>query len=491
MTEAAKAATGKRIAGQGAMLFSGFALAQGFSFARNAIVAHWLSKGDFGVASAILLLLQLLETLSDLGADRLIVQAKDGSDPRVVATAQLTLVLRGLVTALLLVALAVPMASFFDIRDAAWAFAAAATVPFIKGFLSLDSRVAQRTLNNRPQITIEVLPQAIALALTIPMLKLFGDYTAVLWLAIVQAITAMAVSHIIARQRYALACDMHHVRRLIAFGWPIWASAFPLIAVYQGDRMLIAHLVGIEALAAYTAAFMITMVPGLIAAKVANALMLPLLSIAQDDAERFAARFRMMAEATTLVAALYLVTFVIAGGTILPIAFGHNYAGLSNLVGWLALMWSMRMLQAVPGAVLLAKGITRPFFTAGLIRATGLLLAWAALLAGWGMEGAAAAGAIAEFASLAFITWLLNRIDAPQARTERYGLGSALAIRGLLMIPAGALALAVNVTAGSTVTLLSATLFLAAVSLAVIALAALTMPDGKRQLLAMCTTQAH
>lgn len=66
-----------RIARQGTLLFGGFAAAQVFSFARNAIVAHWLSKGDFGIATAILLLLQLLDTLSDLGADRLIVQARD------------------------------------------------------------------------------------------------------------------------------------------------------------------------------------------------------------------------------------------------------------------------------------------------------------------------------------------------------------------------------------------------------------------------------
>lgn len=68
--------------------------------------------------------------------------------------------------------------------------------------------------------------------------------------------------------------------------------------------MLIAHLVGIEALAAYTSLHDHDGAgtdPSL--AKVANALMLPLLSIAQDDAERFAARFRMMAEAATPVAA--------------------------------------------------------------------------------------------------------------------------------------------------------------------------------------------
>lgn len=473
------------------MLFSGFALAQAFSFARNAIVAHWLSKGDFGIAAAILLLLQLLETLSDLGADRLIVQAKDGDDPRVVAAAQLTLVVRGVATALLLLVLATPMAAFFGVPEAAWAFAATALVPFVKGFLNLDARVAQRALENRPQMMIEVLPQLLGLALTLPMLMLVGGYAAVLWLSVSQAVIAIAVSHAVARRGYALVLDIKQVRRLVAFGWPIWASAFPLIAVYQGDRMLIGHLAGIESLAAYTAAFMITMVPGLIAAKIANSLMLPLLAEAQDDADRFAERFRMMAEATALAAALYLTAFVVAGGALLPIAFGANYAGLGPLVGLLALMWSIRMLQSVPGAALLAKGVTRPFFTAGMIRATGLLLAWVALSLGWGLEGAAAAGAIAELFSLAYVTWRLDRlIDAPAGETA-YRLGSALAMRGLLMLPTGALALAVNTAAGQSVTPLNAMFILAGVSLVVTALAAVTMPEGKRHLLAMRNTQAR
>ncbi len=473
------------------MLLSGFALAQVFSFARNAIIAHWLSKGDFGIAAAILLLLQLLDTLTDLGVDRLIVQARDGDDPRLLANAHLTLVARGLVTAVLLLTLAWPMAGFFGIPEAAWAFAAAAIVPFAKGFLNLGARVAQRHLDNRPQMMIEVAPQALGLILTLPMLMLAGDYTAVLWLAIVQAVLAIAVSHVVTPHRYALGFDKKHMHRLVAFGWPIWASAFPLIAVYQGDRMIIGHLAGIEALAAYTAAFMITMVPGLIAAKVANALMLPLLAGEQDHTDRFAERFRMMAEATALAAALYLAAFVIAGGMLLPIAFGGSYAGLGPLVGWLALMWSMRMLQAVPGAALLAKGVTSPFFTAGMIRATGLLLAWLALTAGWGLEGAAAAGAVAEFASLAYITWRLDRLVEPHTHATTHRLGSALAARALLLIPTCGLALAINMTAGIATTLLGAMVNLVVVSLLVIALAALTMPDGKRQLQAMRATPAR
>lgn len=480
-----------RIARQGTLLFGGFAAAQVFSFARNAIVAHWLSKGDFGIAAAILLLLQLLDTLSDLGADRLIVQARDGADARLVATAHTTLAARGLFTALVLVAVAGPMADFFGIPDARWAFAAAALVPFIKGFVNLDSRVAQRDLNNRPQIAIEVLPQAFGLALTWPALKLFGDYSAVLWLSVAQALIAVAISHIASRHRYALALDLSYLKRLVVFGWPIWASAFPLIAVYQGDRMLIGHMVGMEGLAAYTTAFMITMVPGLIAAKVANALMLPLLASEQDNWARFSNRFVMMAEATAVGSALYLVGFIISGGALLPIAFGANYAGLESLVAWLALMWSMRMLQAVPGAALLAKGLTRPFLTAGIIRATGLILAYVALRMGGGVTGAAAAGAIAEFASLAFVTALLNRLERDGHSTAERRLGTVFGLRSLLLLPAGGLALASMTVAPGGITFPSTVLVLGLVSIAVVALAAMTMHVGVRQLMALRGSKAR
>ena len=95
-------ATKRRIAGQGAMLFAGFASAQVLSFARNAVLGHTLSKGDFGVAASITLMLQLVETLSDLGSDKLIVQAADGNDRRFLAASHTVLVVRGLVLSALL-----------------------------------------------------------------------------------------------------------------------------------------------------------------------------------------------------------------------------------------------------------------------------------------------------------------------------------------------------------------------------------------------------
>lgn len=422
-----------RVAGQGALLFSGFAASQLMSFARNTILAHAISKGHFGIAAILLMMLQLFDTLTDLGADRLIVQAPDGDEPRFVATQHTALALRGFLSALLLLVIASPIASFFGIPDAAWAFSVIAVIPFIKGFQHLDTRRAQRRLDNKPYMLLDLVPQAVALAITLPVLRVETSYEAVVAIGITQALAFLFISHALAQRPYQLAWDGAILKRLIDFGWPIWLSSFALIAVYQGDRILIARLFGMEDLASYTAAFMIAMVPGMIAAKVGHSLMLPLFSEARDHADLFKSRFIALTEATVAVAGCYLAGFILAGGMVVRVAFGPQYAGLDTLMAWLSLMWAMRMLQAVPGMALMASGQTKPFLFAGLIRAGALVPALALAYRGFGLEAIAAAGAVGELASLIYVTW---RIE-----DEQKGLAAAFAKRALFLIPCGLAAL--------------------------------------------------
>lgn len=417
-----------RLTNQGALLFAGFAAAQGLSFIRNALIGHGLSKGDFGIAATITLILQLIETLTDIGSDRLIVQAADGDDERFVANAHAVNAFRGVLTAALLFVAAGPVAEFFGVPHIRWALEIAALVPLIKAFLHLDCRRAQRRLDNRPQLMIEVLPQAAALAATIPLVASSGGYAVAVWLSLLQAAAMVLLSHVLAERRYWIAVDPSVIRRFVSFGWPIWLSAFPLIAVYQGDRIVIARLSGMEDLAAFSAAFMITMVPGLIAAKVGHALMLPVLSGTRDIPAVFARRFARLAEVTALATSLYLLLFISAGGAILPLAFGPNYNGLGLVVGWLAVMWGLRMMQAVPGMALMALGHTRPLLIAGLIRASTLPLTVAVALQGFGLAAIAASGVAGEIASLLYVAWRLDR--------EQRGAMRALLCRVLALAPA-------------------------------------------------------
>jgi O-antigen/teichoic acid export membrane protein len=433
---------------QGAMLFSGFALAQLCSFARNALVGYWLSKGDFGVAATITIALQMLETLSDLGADRLLVQAEDGDDPRLMATAHATLLVRGIFTSALLFLAAGPVVQFFGVPEAKNAFRLAAMVPLIKSMMHLDSRRQQRGLQNRNYLLIEVVPQVHALLATVPVLYLTGDYRAVVWIAILQAAMSVVSSHALAKRAYILGLETEFLKRLIAFGWPIWLSAFPLVIVYQGDRVIVGRLLGMDALAGYSAAFMVAMVPGLLAGKVGHALVLPLLAAQRDNTRLFFQRYIAMFEGVSIAAAAYLVGFVIAGPTLLPLAFGPNYAGLGTVLSWLAAMWALRMMQAVPGMALMARNDTRPLLVAGIIRAAALGPAWAAVHFGFGLVGVAAAGVLGELAAMAYV--------AVRTAHDMPGIAGRTMLRTLFPLAAGVAAVACI-----TAVPVSATLFVA------------------------------
>ena len=274
---------------------------------------------------------------------------------------------------------------------------------------------------------IEVLPQAIALALIPAALAFQPDYMAVVWVSLAQALAGTIVSQMLARTPYEWAFDRHVIKRQIAFGWPILLSALPLIAVYQGDRIIIARLSGMEALAGYTVAFMATMVPGLVAAKVGHALMLPVFSQALHSKRGIDSRFRLMSEATILASALYLCVFLIGGSHLIPLMFGANYTGLGAVTGWLAAMWALRMIQAVPGMALMAHGMTRPFAIAGFIRAMALPFACLAAWRGESITVIAAIGCLFELNSLLYICVCVERLS--------YRLGQGLVLRSLFVLP--------------------------------------------------------
>lgn len=341
--------------------------------------------------------------------------------------------MRGFLLSALLLLCGPLFASFFAVPDATIAFQLVALVPFFKGFLHLGCRQAQRAFNTLPMLLIEVVPQALALLLIPLTLMLDESFMAVVWVSLAQALAATIISQLLARTTYEWSFDAQTVKRQIAFGWPILLSALPLVAVYQGDRIIIGRLSGMEALAGYTVAFMATMVPGLVASKVGHALMLPMFSQALHLNRPIDTRFRLMSEATILASALYLVLFLIAGPMLIPLLFGAHYAGLGAVSGWLAVMWAMRMIQAVPGMALMAHGMTKPFAIAGFIRALALPIAGYVAWRGQPIAIIAAIGALFELNSLLYISVCAERLS--------YGLGRGLVLRALLLPPVALAAL--------------------------------------------------
>jgi hypothetical protein len=155
--------------------------------------------------------------------------------------------------------------------------------------------------------------------------------------------------------------------------------------------------------------------------------MLPVFSEALQFRRPIDGRFRLMTEATVLAAAIYLCIFLIAGQVLIPLVFGPQYHDLGAVTGWLAAMWSVRMIQAVPGMALMAHGITKPFAVAGFIRAAALPFALAAAMNGAPVAAIAAIGCVFEIASLLYVAMRMDAVNG--------GLGQDLLLRSLYLVP--------------------------------------------------------
>ena len=102
----------------------------------------------------------------------------------------------------MLLSVSYPLAWLFAIPQAAWAFAVLSVIPLLRGLLHFDIYRLQRHHLFVPVVLQETLGQAITLALCVPFLRLFGDYSSVLYLLVLQAVAMTALSHLLAKFPY-------------------------------------------------------------------------------------------------------------------------------------------------------------------------------------------------------------------------------------------------------------------------------------------------
>lgn len=392
----------------GLLLSSGSVASSVCSFGRNIIIARLISVDNFGIAATLALTMSLVEMASNLALDRLIVQAPDGDSPRLQAAAQAFQALRGLIGAVILLALAGPAAALFDIPDVRWAFQTLALVPLVRGLVHLDFARAQREMSFGPSVWIDLGPQIIVTALAAPLALWLGDYRVMLWTVLVQVASYTVLSHVLAERRYRWAWDTQAIRRMIAFGWPLLINSLLLFGIFQGDRAIVGATFSMETLGWFSAAFALTLTPSQVLAKVCQSFLMPVLARVQSAPERFLEHAHLTVQTCLLLGVVVAVGFWTAGPALLLTLYGERYLGGAAIIGWLGLMQGVRIAKAGPAIVAMSHGETVSPMLANLVRTIGLLLALGAAAAGWEVRAIVVCGLLGESAALVASLWLLK-----------------------------------------------------------------------------------
>lgn len=354
---------------------------QVFSFARNLIIARVISPADFGIAATFAMTLSLMEMISNVASEMLLVQSPDGDSPEMEGTAHLLRVGRGVINASILFAIADPMSRLFGVPQARWAFQCLAIFPFASGFTHLDIYRVQREMRFMPSIWVTAGSNVLATLIAIPLALRFKDYSVMLWVLVLQATFSAVISHMVADRRYAWAWNKVYAASIFKFGWPLLVNGLLMYGIFEGDRLVIgsanrlfprSHFT-LTDLGIYSVAFGLTMAPSLLAANVGTSLFLPVLSQAQHNPEKFDERYLFTSQVMCLFAVAITTPFILCGGWVVGLLYGGKYAAAEGFIGWLAVMWGIRIFRAAPTIAAISKGDTQNAMFSNVVRSLALI----------------------------------------------------------------------------------------------------------------------
>jgi O-antigen/teichoic acid export membrane protein len=357
------------------VILSGNAMTSLLLLARNLIIARMIPIADYGVAATFALAMAVVEMTSAFGLQQQIIQSKRGDDPHFQAALQGFQVMRGVISSLILFAMAGPLARFMGIPEVIWAYQVMAIVPVINALAHFDIHRLTRHMRFHPMILAGLVPAVAALAIVWPLAHWLGDWRVMLWSILAQAVIAAAASHIMAERPYRLVWDRAIISGSIRFGWPLLVNTMLLFFVFQGDKLVVGRVLGMEMLAIFAMGVTLTLTPTLVLAKSTQNLFLPKLSLAAGTPA-----FNAPAVQCLQIIALASLTFTFAtllvGGPVVTALLGAKYAALLPLLIWFAVGQALRVMKAGPSIVALAMGRSKNAMAANLVRVASLPVAY-------------------------------------------------------------------------------------------------------------------
>lgn len=393
-------------------------LAEAAALARSVTFAWMLGPDQLGQAMILALVVRLAEMASDLGIDRLILQAQDGNTARLQAELQGVAVIRGVVGALGLLALAPILAMIFSDGPEGTTYAVLAIIPLLRGLAHLDFRRAERRFRYYSLAAVEGGATLVMAACVLPAAALLNDHRAMALVLISHAVAYVSLSHLVASRTYHLQFSQKAILRVWRFGAPLILNAGLLFLTFYADRLIVALSYDWATLAVYGVVLQLALLPAQIVGRAAASLVLPRL--------RDALRLGMLSSAWQPVLVTHIclgvtiaVGFAVLAPVAIPLIYGtdvHPDLALSIAVGLAA---GFRILRTPYSQLAVATGRTGDPARANLMRAAALIPAAAFAALGLPLAAIGAAAAVGEaaatlramsLAQLSFTTPISNEV---------------------------------------------------------------------------------
>ena len=297
---------------------------------RTAALARLLSLSDFGIAGLALTVIGALYTLTNTGVagSVIIMPFERKKELHEYSNSVWTMeVIRGVVIALILALLAVPMALFYREPRLVPVLLILALTPLFTSTTNIGLGLQARRMQFNKTTIHGMVSGLLTTALTIFLAWSMHNYWALVWSQIAGAGIALLLSFIFSSYRPRLNFDLDNMRKAFDFGKHIFIIGLATFVLTMMDNVVVGRVMGATALGVYMIAYAFCNLPRTFTNTVFNTILFPM--FASVEREQNANRISSILERSVTMACVILLTtitpLIILSPAIIRIIYGTKW----------------------------------------------------------------------------------------------------------------------------------------------------------------------
>ena len=320
------------------------------------ILARLLVPSDFGLVAMGMSIVAILELLGAFSFDMALIQ-NQSAEKRHYDTAWTFNVLLGVVSALVLIALAKPAAVFYEEPRLHAMMYVLACVAAAGGLENIGVVAFRKELNFKKEFQFLLGKKIAAFAVTIPLAFILRNYWALVVGILVGKVVGVALSFWVHPYRPGL--SLAAWQQLVHFSKWLLVNNILGFLNYRAVDLIIGKFTGPRALGLYTLAYEISNLPTTELVAPINRAIFPGYSKMASDVSRLRDGFLKVIGMIALIALPTAMGLAATAELIVPVVFGSKWLNTIPIVQILAFFGAITSLQSNSGYVFLALGKPR------------------------------------------------------------------------------------------------------------------------------------
>ena len=392
-------------------------------------LARFLGPAEFGLVAMAMAAVFIVEALFDLPMAAALIRVPQLT-PGMLHTAFTLSLLRGLLVALLLLAVAWPLAAFNNEPRLAMLLAVLALAPAMRGLVSPRMVEYARALDFRPDTAMELSGKAVAFVVSVSIAAATRSYWAIAAATVCAPLVGTLMSYCIAplRPRLTLS-DWPRFSNLV--GWS-FVSQLCSALNWQIDRLILPRLSTATSFGQYAMGKQMAEIPVQVLIQPLVRPVMPALAPAGDARS---ARYLQLSQAIALVIVPVLGLAVLWPQVLVHVALGPAWEPAAQWLRWVSVIALLSLPGLLLGPLAMTLDRTRSLALRTLIELlVRLPLVWLGATH-FGIAGAVAASAVATACGTLVSLFIVRRLVDASVAAQIMALGRPL----VAVLPAAAL----------------------------------------------------